>query len=75
MEFETNPCIRCGKERIKGKERVITVDSRKTKLTMYVCPDKECQKIVEAEVAAKEERRLAFAGRRHYPPKKTPSKS
>ncbi|OGY22112.1 MAG: hypothetical protein A2126_00445 [Candidatus Woykebacteria bacterium GWB1_45_5] len=71
MEFETNPCIRCGKERIKGKVKFINTDSRKTKLTMYVCPDRECQKIVEAELAAKEERKLALTNRRtHYPPKK-----
>jgi hypothetical protein len=74
-EFATNPCVRCGRERVKGKVKFINVDSRKTKLTMYVCPDKECQKIVEAEMAAREERRLSFAERKHYPPRKTPNKS
>ena len=70
---QVNPCIRCGKERVKGQEKFITVDARKTKITMYVCPDKECQKIVAAELAAKEERRLAFAERKsHYPPRKVP---
>lgn len=72
MEFESNPCIRCGKERVKGTEKFINADARKTKLTTYVCPDKECQKIVDVELAAKEERRLAFAERKsHYPPRKS----
>lgn len=71
MEFESNPCIRCGKERIKAKEKFISANSRKTKLTTYVCPDRQCQKIVEAQLAEKEERRASFATRRiHRPTKK-----
>ncbi|MDP2720705.1 MAG: hypothetical protein Q8O75_02070 [bacterium] len=71
MEFVSNPCIRCGKERIKGTERIISVSSAKAKLTTYICPDKSCQKIVDAQLAAKEERRLAFTQRRNqYPPRK-----
>jgi len=75
MNFGSNPCIKCGKERIKGTEKIIVINSRKAKLTMYVCPDKECQKKVESELAAKEERRLALTERRtHRPPKKSPTK-
>ncbi|OGY26478.1 MAG: hypothetical protein A2Z11_02560 [Candidatus Woykebacteria bacterium RBG_16_43_9] len=66
MKYESNPCIRCGKERIKGKEKTISINSIKAKLTTYVCPDKECQKKVEAQLAAKEERRLAMAERRTH---------
>ncbi|MCH7541753.1 hypothetical protein IH981_03200 [Patescibacteria group bacterium] len=64
MKYESNPCIRCGKERIKDREKIIVVNSMKAKLTVFVCPDKDCQKIVEEKIAAKEERRLAFAAKR-----------
>ena len=52
----SNPCIRCGKERIDGKswkEKVVSHFG-----TSYIvhtetrCPDKECQKIVEAKMDA-----------------------
>lgn len=74
MTQKSNPCIRCGKERIKGKEKTYFIGSTETKLTMYVCPDSQCQKKVEAELAAKEERRLAFSQKRNpHPHKKKPS--
>ncbi|OGY24948.1 MAG: hypothetical protein A2Y57_02360 [Candidatus Woykebacteria bacterium RBG_13_40_7b] len=69
MVFGSNPCIRCGKERIKGTEKTVVLNSSKTKVTIYICPDKKCQKIVEAGFAAKEERRASFAARRTHPPK------
>lgn len=52
-------CIRCGKTRIffkKWKE----VPEKGTPLIHieYVCPDKECQKIVDAEFNEKREKRL-----------------
>jgi hypothetical protein len=34
------------------------------KITLYVCPDKECQKKVEEQLAAKEARKLSFGNRR-----------
>ena len=37
--------------------------SIKTKITVYVCPDKVCQKGVEKKIAEKEERRLNFINR------------
>lgn len=74
MEFKTNPCIKCGKERIKGKEKTYFVGSTKTKLTTYICPDRACQEKVEAGLAAKEERKLAFARRRTPHPPKAKSK-
>ena len=64
MEFEDNPCIRCGKIRIKASEKIITINSSKAKLTVFVCPDKACQKIVDKERAAKEARRLEFYTRK-----------
>jgi len=70
MEQKSNPCIRCGKERVKGKERTLTINSTKTKITTYICPDKDCQKKVEADLAAKEERKLRFSARRNSHPTK-----
>lgn len=74
MEFKTNPCIRCGKERIRGKEKTFFAGATKTKLTMYICPDKECQEKVEAGLAAKEERKLSFTKKRNPHPPKAKSK-
>ena len=64
MDSIISLCVRCGKERIKGKESTYLIGSTKTKLIVYVCSDKECQKIVEAEIKAKEERRLALIQKR-----------
>ena len=61
---QVNPCIRCGKERIKWAERTILINASKAKITIYVCPDKECQKIVEKELAAKEAKRLSFINKK-----------
>ncbi len=74
MEFTTNPCIRCGKERIKGKEKTFYAGVTKTKLTKYICPDKACQEKVEETLAAKEERKLSFARKRKPHPPKAKSK-
>lgn len=63
MEIESNPCIRCGKERLKTKEGTVIMSSVKTKITVYVCPDKDCQKKVEKKIAEKEERRLFLLNR------------
>lgn len=50
----TNPCTRCGKERIEGKtykEEVATFFGTSTIVhTDTVCPDPECQKIVEEKL-------------------------
>lgn len=58
----TNPCTRCGKERIvvrTWKERVVTfsgVESIQINSDM-VCPDVTCQKIVMAELDEQKEKR------------------
>jgi hypothetical protein len=63
MKLETNPCIRCGKERIKDKEQTVILNASKTKVTYYICPDKECQKIVSKQIKEKEEKKLALINR------------
>lgn len=61
MNISTNPCTRCGKERIVARvwqEKIKTfsgfiVETRSDN----VCPDKECQKLVEKELKAQWEKR------------------
>jgi len=51
-----NPCTRCGKERIEGKkysEEIATFFGTSTIIHVdTVCPDPECQKIVEEKLDA-----------------------
>lgn len=58
----TNPCTRCGKERIlkkKWKETTVTFSGTKIVVTrtLNVCPDKECQKVVDKELMAQRAKR------------------
>lgn len=59
---ETTNCSRCGtprvfkrrwKERIDGKGEIVTHEQ-------YVCPDRECQKIVDAKFEEMRNRRLGL---------------
>ncbi len=47
-----NKCIRCGKQRIISK----TWKEGNITYSTYVCPDSECQKVVEQELKAKSDR-------------------
>lgn len=57
----SNPCIRCGKERIISKtwkESVKTfIGSTIVTYTETVCPDSDCQKIVEHGLAVQKNKR------------------
>lgn len=57
----SNVCIRCGKERIESKSWEETAISFMGKTvvtyTETVCPDPECQKIVEKQLAAQKKKR------------------
>ncbi|OGE29624.1 hypothetical protein A2867_02050 [Candidatus Daviesbacteria bacterium RIFCSPHIGHO2_01_FULL_40_11] len=66
----SNPCVKCGKERVDGKSWEGKVGSSVVTYTMTICPDSACQKQVEKEIAdrkaksasllrAKEEAKLA----------------
>lgn len=48
-------CIRCGKERIVGKKWTEYVGSSLVTFVLNVCPDPECQKIVDAQLKKKKE--------------------
>lgn len=80
----SNPCIRCGKERIvikTWKEKMKTYSG--TSLLIHTetgCPDKNCQKIVEEEYRARKEKndevkrlREEKIHKRIIPGKKSPS--
>lgn len=59
---QTNPCIRCGKERVFFKtwnESTTTFSGSLVKIvhTQFVCPDADCQKIVNSKLTAEREKR------------------
>lgn len=51
---QNSPCIRCGKTRIVAK----TWKANGVKFTQTVCPDKDCQKIINNEMARIKKKRL-----------------
>ena len=58
----TNPCTRCGKQRIqskKWKEKTVTFSGTTIVVTRTenICPDKECQKVVDKELRAQKAKR------------------
>jgi hypothetical protein len=58
----TNPCTQCGKERILFKtwdEEVPGYGGTSTTITrsLTVCPDPECQKIVDKKLAVEKDKR------------------
>lgn len=58
-------CIRCGKTRIfKRRWREVLERGSAIIHTETVCPDKECQKIVEAEFEEKRQKRLLMESRK-----------
>lgn len=66
MIMSTTVCIRCGKQRIFFKKWKEKVDNRGTVITseIYVCPDKDCQKIVDAKFAEMRQKRIDSENRK-----------
>lgn len=64
LQIESS-CIRCGKTRIFYRQWKERVNGRGAVITHVetVCPDKDCQEIVEAEFAAKREKKLLLTNR------------
>lgn len=50
------PCIRCGKMRIVSKKWSEPINGSKTIYTLSVCPDADCQKMVDKELEKRQER-------------------
>lgn len=49
-----NPCVECGKQRIDGKTWKGKAGASVVTYTMTICPDTECQKIVDKAIASRE---------------------
>jgi len=49
----SNPCVKCGKQRINGKSWKGKTGISVVTYTITVCPDPECQKLVDAEIASR----------------------
>ncbi len=64
QQQHSNPCSRCGKERIFVKTWKELVGTSMITYTITACPDKECQDAVDKEYEQKEERKRMFAARR-----------
>ena len=53
----TNPCIRCGKQRIEISSYKKKEGSFMVTYTKNVCPDPECQKLVDKELNKEKQKR------------------
>ncbi len=51
-----NPCVNCGKERINGKTWKGKTGTFVVTYTQTMCPDKECQKVVDKVNADRKEK-------------------
>ncbi len=62
MNTYTNPCIRCGKERLLVKtwtEKIKSISGKTIEVTRgkTICPDPECQKEVDKELRKQKAKR------------------
>lgn len=62
--MQTNPCIRCGKERLDGEVWTEMLGQILVTHTQTICPDSACQKIVDADIAAQREKRELLASKK-----------
>lgn len=56
----SNPCVRCGTERIVAKTWKEKVDNTTITNTQTICPNADCQKKVEKDNKKQEARRQAL---------------
>lgn len=55
QKTENSTCIRCGKQRIYAKSWDEYVGTSLITVTLNVCPDPECQKIVDEQLQKKKD--------------------
>ena len=55
-----SPCIRCGKIRITSKSWNEYINKSLVTYTLTVCPDAECQKIVDEQLKKRKEKIAAI---------------
>ncbi|MBI4991140.1 hypothetical protein HZB96_03540 [Candidatus Gottesmanbacteria bacterium] len=53
---KNSPCIRCGKERIVAKSWTEYIGASLVTYTTTVCPDPECQKIVDDQLKKRKDK-------------------
>lgn len=79
MTRPDNPCTRCGKERIVSRvweERITTFSGYITETRSdNICPDKECQKLVEKELEVQREKRERIKQKKTAQPAKPAKKT
>ena len=56
-----NPCVRCGKQRVDQKSWKGKAGASVITYTLTVCPDAECQKIVDKGIADKKAKSAQIA--------------
>lgn len=70
MKYKTdNPCFQCGKQRIISKtwtETITTFSGKLQKVTYTdaICPDAECQSLLDIELRKQKEKREKIAEQR-----------
>lgn len=64
QQQESNPCVRCGQERVTVKTWKEKVGTSLITYTLTKCPDSKCQEIVDRNNALREEKRLLHAQKR-----------
>lgn len=52
---DSNPCVRCGKERIMSKSWKKYIGTSLVTYSSFICPDEKCQEIVDAEFKKKKD--------------------
>lgn len=64
--MDANVCIRCGKTRVFFRRWKENADGRGSVITReeYVCPDRECQKVVDEKFEEMRTKRLGMEERR-----------
>jgi len=65
VKSNDNLCPRCGKPRITAKTWTEMIGNSKVTFSDTVCPDKECQKKLEADNLAKKEKRESLQKKRN----------
>ncbi len=56
-----NPCVNCGKQRVDGKTWKGKSGASVITYTQTICPDPECQKLVDKAIADRKEKSADIA--------------
>ncbi|MEK7580757.1 MAG: hypothetical protein AAB512_00595 [Patescibacteria group bacterium] len=64
--MSSTPCIRCGKDRVLAKTWKEKANDRGNVITYetYVCPDSECQKVVDQKFEDMRQKKIAHEAKK-----------